>query len=295
MRALAGYGRPEARGSRAGHVNVRTLAAGAVVLAAGIALMPGLFASLQRSFLYFPLSQEPPPVASVLPGAEDVSVVTADGIALGGWYRAAPAGAPTVLVLNGNAGDRSHRAPLATALSELGFGVLLFDYRGYAGNQGTPSEDGLLADARAAVEILITRGADPATIAYFGESLGAAVAIQLAAERAPLALILRSPFTSLEDMAKLHYPWLPIGPLLVERYDSIGRIGQIRAPVLVVAGSDDTIVPLDHSRRLFEAASEPKRFVEIAGAEHNDPALLAGPELVDAVTGFIRSVAHGRS
>jgi fermentation-respiration switch protein FrsA (DUF1100 family) len=249
--------------------------------------MPGLFSSLQRSFLYFPLSQEPPPVASVLPGAEDVRFTTEDGIELGGWYRAAPAGGTTVLVMNGNAGDRSHRAPLAIALSDLGLGVLLFDYRGYAGNAGTPSEDGLLADARAAVDMLISRGADPAKIAYFGESLGAAVAIQLAAERAPLALILRSPFTSLEDMAKLHYPWLPVGPLLVERYDSIGRVAEVPAPVLVIAGSADSIVPVDHSRRLYDAANEPKRFIEIAGADHNDLALLAGSELIDAVARFV--------
>jgi fermentation-respiration switch protein FrsA (DUF1100 family) len=271
-------------------VNARTLALLAVAALVTAALMPGLFSSLQRSFLYFPLSQEPPPVASVLPGAEDVRFVTADGIELRGWYRAAPAGGATVLVMNGNAGDRSHRAPLATALVELGIGVLLFDYRGYAGNAGTPSEDGLLADARAARAMLIAQGADPARIAYFGESLGAAVAIQLATEHAPLALILRSPFTSLEDMAKLHCPWLPIGPLLVERYDSIGRIADVRAPVLVIAGTADSIVPIDHTRRLYEAANEPKRFVEIAGADHNDLALLAGEEMILEMSSFLGEV-----
>lgn len=270
-------------------MNARPLALAALAAIVIVALMPGLFSSLQRSFIYFPLSQEPPPVASVLPGAEEVEFTTADGIALRGWYRAAPPGGATVLVFNGNAGDRSHRAPLATALAESGFGVLLFDYRGYAGNPGTPSEDGLLADARAAVEILIAKGADPATIAYYGESLGAAVAIQLAAERAPLALVLRSPFTSLEDMAKLHYPWLPVGALLVERYDSIGRINELRSPVLVVAGRADSIVPIDHSRRLFDAAAEPKRFVEIAGADHNDLALLSGTVLLREVSAWLRT------
>ncbi|MGH2376930.1 MAG: alpha/beta hydrolase [Candidatus Limnocylindria bacterium] len=257
--------------------------------------MPGLFSSLQRSFIYFPLSQQPPPVASALPGAEEVRFTTADGLELSGWYRAAPPGGATVLVMNGNAGDRSHRAPLATALATEGLGVLLFDYRGYAGQAGTPSEDGLLADARAALDLLVASGADPGRIAYFGESLGAAVAIQLAVERAPLALILRSPFTSLEDMARLHYPWLPVGPLLVERYDSIARIGEVRSPVLVLAGSADRIIPMVHSRRLYEAAGEPKRFVEIAGADHNDLALLAGPELVNAVSGFVAEALPGGS
>lgn len=253
--------------------------------------MSDLFRSLQRSFLYFPLAQEPPPVASVLPGAEEVRFTTADGLDLSGWFRPGPPGATTIVVFNGNAGDRSHRAPLATALAREGFGVFLFDYRGYAGQRGTPSEDGLATDARAAVDHVRARAdVDPRRIAYFGESLGAAVVIGLAVERPPAALVLRSPFTSLEDMAKVHYPWLPIGPLLVDRYDSIGRIAQVRAPTLVVAGTSDGIVPLAQSKRLFDAAREPKRFVEIAGADHNDIALLAGDRLIAAVTDLLRTI-----
>lgn len=270
-------------------MNVRLLAVAAIVVIATAALMPDLFRSLQRSFVYFPLAQAPPPVASVLPEAEDVRFTTADGIALSGWFRPGPPGAVTVIVFNGNAGDRSHRAPLAAALAREGFGVLLFDYRGYAGHAGTPSEDGLAADARAAREhVRGRRDVDPARIAYFGESLGSAVAIALALEHPPAALVLRSPFTSLEDMAKLHYPWLPIGPLLAERYDSIGRIGSVGAPILVVAGTRDRIVPLDHSRRLFDAASDPKRFVAIDGADHNDLDLLAGRRLIDEVATWLR-------
>lgn len=269
---------------------IRTVVIFAVAALFAVLIVPGLFAGLQRSFLYFPLSQEPPPIASVLPGAEEVTFRTEDGVDLRGWYRAAQDGAPTVLVFNGNAGDRSHRAPLATALAQRGFGVLLFDYRGYAGNAGTPSEEGLLADARAAADALHSRGVDAGRTAYFGESLGAAVAIKLAAERPPLALILRSPFTSLKEMAEVHYPWLPVGPVLVDRYDSISLIGAVRAPLLVVAGTDDRIVPLSHSRRLHDAASEPKRFVEIEGADHNDLALLAGDRLIEEVTRFLRSV-----
>lgn len=266
------------------------------VLAAGLALsvllMPGLFASLQRSFIYFPLGQKAPPIAGVLPGAEEVRFQTEDGLTLEAWFRAGPAGAATVLVMNGNAGDRSHRAPLAAALAREGFGVLLFDYRGYAGQPGTPTEDGLMADARAALDHLRSRSdVDPSRIAYFGESLGAAVAVRLATERAPLALILRSPFTSLDDMAKLHYPWLPIGPLLVERYGAIERIGDVRASVLVIAGTADHIVPLDHSRRLFDAAREPKRFVAVEGAGHNDLELLAGPTLIAESVRAIRDAA----
>jgi hypothetical protein len=268
----------------------RSLAVLALIVIITSLLMSDVFRSIQRSFLYFPLAHAPPPIASVLPGAEEVRFTTADGIDLSGWYRAGPPGSVTVLVLNGNAGDRSHRAPLATALHREGFGVLLMDYRGYAGHRGTPSEDGLAADARAALGHLRSRhDVDPRRIAYFGESLGAAVAIGLAIEHPPVALVLRSPFTSLEDMARLHYPWLPIGPLLVERYDSMGAIGKVRARVLVVAGTRDGIVPMEHSRRLFDAANDPKRFVAIDGADHNDLELLAGRTLVAEVSEWLRA------
>lgn len=270
-------------------------AAWLLAFAIGVIAMLTLIASLQRQLLYFPLAEAPPPVAGVLPGAEDVAFETADGLRLGGWFRQGPPGSTTVVVMNGNAGDRSHRAPLAAALAREGFGVLLFDYRGYAGNPGTPSERGLLADARAAVDHVASRSdVDPARIAYYGESLGAAVAVALSAERPPAALILRSPFTSLEDMAKLHYPWLPVGPLLVERYDSIGRIPAVRAPLLVIAGTADGIVPPSHSRRLYETANGPKRFLAVEGADHNDLELLAGSRVIAEVASFLRASAAGR-
>src|SRR5690606_27765101 len=123
---------------------------------------------------------------------------------------------------NGNGGDRSMRVPLASALNRMGLSVLLFDYRGYGGNPGSPSEEGLAADARAAQAWLAAQpGVDQ--IVYFGESLGGAVAVRLAVERSPVALILRSPFTSLADVASVHYPWLPVRRLLLDRYPSIDR------------------------------------------------------------------------
>ncbi len=270
-------------------MNVRQLAVVVVAITVVVALMPDLFGSLQRSFIYFPLAQAPPPVASILPGAEEVRFTTADGVTLSAWFRPGPARSVTVIVMNGNGGDRSHRAPLAAALAREGFGVLLFDYRGYAGNPGTPSERGLLADARAAVDHVASRSdVDPARIAYYGESLGAAVAVAVAAERPPAALILRSPFTSLEDMAKLHYPWLPVGALLAERYPVVDLVPNVRAPLLVIAGTADGIVPLRYSRRVYDAAPEPKRFLAIAGADHNDLAMLAGPQLVAEITALLR-------
>jgi len=198
---------------------------------------------------------------------------------------------PAVLVCNGNAGSRWLRAPLAAALARAGLAVLLFDYRGYAANPGRPTEPGLAADARAALAYLAARPeVDPARLVYFGESLGAAVALRLAVERPPAALVLRSPFASLAEVGRLHYPWLPVSLLLADRYDSVGRVGGLAAPLLVVAGERDRIIPAAHSRRLFDAAPAPKRFVLLPGADHNDLDLLAGSRLLAELLAFLRDV-----
>ena len=195
-----------------------------------------------------------------------------------------------MLVCNGNAGDRSMRAGLAVAFNRAGFSVLLFDYRGYGGNPGDPSEDGLAADARAAQQWLARQpDVDPRRIAYFGESLGAAVAVGLAVQSPPAALVLRSPFTSLPDVGAVHYPWLPVQRLLLDRYPSIDRIASVSAPVLVIAGDRDDIVPMSLSRRLYDAAAEPKRFVLVPGAGHNDPELVDGRRVLTEITGFLSS------
>ena len=170
--------------------------------------------SQQRRLIYFPSPGPVPSAATLLPGGRDVVLDTEDGKRLGAWYLPATGGqpGPAVVVFNGNGGDRSGRAQLAVGLSRLGMSVLLFDYRGYGGNPGPPSEKGLAADARAAQAWLAAQPeVDPDRIVYFGESLGAAVAIGLAMERPPAALVLRSPFTSLAEVGRVHYPWLPVG------------------------------------------------------------------------------------
>jgi fermentation-respiration switch protein FrsA (DUF1100 family) len=273
-----------------------------VLLLAAVAVLAavvGLLWSQQRRLIYLPAPRAVPPAAAVLPAAEEVSFPTADGLRLAGWFVPAagpPGGArrgrsPAVLVCNGNGGNRSLRAPLAAALARAGLAVLLFDYRGYAANPGHPTEAGLAADARAALAYLAARPeVDPARLVYFGESLGAAVALRLALERPPAALVLRSPFASLAEVGRLHYPWLPVSLLLADRYDSLGRVGGLAAPLLVVAGERDRIVPASHSRRLFDAAPQPKRFVLLPGADHNDLDLLAGPRLLAEVLAFLGQV-----
>lgn len=218
---------------------------------------------------------------------------TEDGKRLGAWYLPATAKepGPAVVVFNGNGGDRSGRAMLALGLSQLGMSVLLFDYRGYGGNEGTPSEEGLARDARAA-QAWLSAQPDVAQdrIVYFGESLGAAVAIGLAMERPPAALILRSPFTSLAEVGKVHYPWLPVGWLLIDRFPSIDRIGSVTAPVMIVAGDRDDVVPESLSRKLYDAAPDPKRFLLVPGAGHNDLKLTGGPTVLGEVGTFLTEV-----
>jgi fermentation-respiration switch protein FrsA (DUF1100 family) len=263
-----------------------------VVVALAMLLAVGVMWVFQRRFIYFP-SQLLPDVAAVLPGAEEVTFPTEDGLTLAAWLApaAGDANGGTVVVFNGNAGNRGDRTPLAQALAERGYGVLLVDYRGYGGNPGRPTEDGLLADGRAAVAYLETRpDVDADRLAYFGESLGAAVAIGLAEQRPPAALVLRSPFTSLPDIGSVHYPFLPTSILMWDRYPNLERIRRIEVPVLVIAGSADSIVPVAQSRRLYEAASEPKEFVMIEGADHNDFELTAGDQLVAEVAAFLDHV-----
>jgi uncharacterized protein len=266
-----------------------------VIVAVLVAVLLGLVWSQQRRLIYYPWPGRVPPAASVLPGGQEVVLETEDGIRLGAWFVPAPGSTPrgpAVLVCNGNAGSRALRAPLAAALARAGLSVLLFDYRGFGGNPGRPSEEGLAADARAARAWLAARPeVDPSRIAYFGESLGAAVALRLAVERPPAALVLRSPFTSLADVGRLHYPWLPVRLLLADRYPSAERVADLTVPLLVVAGEHDRIVPAALSRRLYDAAAEPKRFVLVPGADHNDTALLDGRQLVGEIARFLEGTA----
>lgn len=264
------------------------------VTVAIVALMLVLIYVGQRRMIYFPFGGTPALVAHDLPTAEAVSIRTTDGLDLGAWYVTAtpPATGVTVIIFNGNAGHRGFRTPLARALAARGIATLMVDYRGFGGNPGSPSETGLMEDARAARAWLETRaGVDRTRIVYFGESLGSGVAVQLAAEQPPAAVILRSPYSSLADVGRLHYPFLPVSLLLRDRFSSIDVIRRVRAPVLVIAGERDSIIPASNSERLFAAANEPKRLEIIPGADHNDLALLSGDRMVAAMVQFISEAA----
>jgi len=241
---------------------------------------------LQRRLIYVPSPAQVPRAEAVVAGAREVMLRTADGLALGAWL--VEAGEPdrgvAVLVANGNAGNRSLRAPLARALASAGLAVLLFDYRGYGGNPGRPSERGLARDVRAAHRFLIEEAeVAPARLLYYGESLGSAVVTELATEHPPAGLLLRSPFVDLASVGRVHYPFLPVRTLLRDRYPLADHLASVKVPTTVVYGSRDSIVPPEQSRAVAAAAAGETRVVEIAGADHNDRALLDGKKLIEAV------------
>lgn len=262
-----------------------------LLLAAGCALaLLALIWLGQRRLMYFPHPDVPPPSVVGLSDVEQVTFTTQDDVALHGWFvpaRPSPTRA-TLLVCNGNAGNRAYRAELARAFRRHGVAVLLFDYRGYGDSAGSPDERGLALDARAARRYLLSRpDVDAARLVYFGESLGAAVAAELAAAHPPTALVLRSPFTSMTDLGGYHYPIVPVRLLLRDRYATIDHITRVHAPLLVIAGDADRIVPIEQSRRVHDAANAPKHFVTIEGADHNDAVLSAGPIVVAETLRFV--------
>jgi len=267
-----------------GHV-LRSVLRAAVVLVVLLAALMGLLWAFQRRLVYLPDDGPLPAAADAVPGARDVELTTTDGLVLGAWFVPGPtADAPTVLVAAGNGGSRAMRAPLARALSAAGLGVLLFDYRGYGGNPGSPSEEGLARDVRAARSWLLEdAGVLPARLLYYGESLGCAVVTELAVEHPPAGLVLRSPFVDLAAVGSEHYPFLPVRQLLRDRYPVAEQIARVDVPTTVVLGSADTIVPPAQGRQVAGAAAQLHRLVEVAGADHNDAVLLDGDALVEAV------------
>lgn len=269
------------------------VATGFLALVLGLAGLLLLLWLAQRRLMYFPFGGAVPHPREVgLDSAREVLLPTEDGLTLGAWF-VEPVSAQsgwTLILFNGNAGNRALRAPLARRLAEHGIHVLMLDYRGYGGNPGGPTEAGLLRDARAARRWVLGRNvAVGGRLGYFGESLGTGVAVALAAESSPDALILRSPFSSMADVAAYHYPFLPVRSLLRDRYASIDRIGSLACPILVIAAERDSVVPAALSRRLFEAAPPARRrWFLLPGADHNDYETLAGDAVIGEVVSFLK-------
>lgn len=237
-----------------------------MAVAVYVMVAAGMYA-IQRQIMYHP----PPAVPRAPPtGFEAVTLTTEDGLSLTAWHAPAADGGRTVVHFHGNAGLISGQLNRVRPLIEAGYGVLLVEYRGYGGNAGSPTEEGLLADGRAAVAYLAAQNIPLGDVVLLGESLGSGVAVAMAAEAAVGGLILMSPYTSTADVAQARYWWLPARWLIKDSYDSLSRIGNVRAPLLVVHGQRDGVIDWRFGERLFDAANEPKRLVLIDRAGHND-------------------------
>jgi len=258
-----------------------------------VALVVALFL-FQRSLLYHPGGPPPSPTASGVGDMRIVSLETEDGLRLQAWYAAPPAEAPLVVYFCGNAGHVGNRAFKVRRLLDAGFGALLVGYRGFGGNPGQPTEAGLYADARAALRFAAGQGIGAGRIVLYGESLGTAVAVRLAAEQVATepvaAVVLETPYTSIAEVAAYHYPYVPSRWLIRDRFDAAARIAAIRAPLLVIHAEDDPVIPVDISRRLFAAAAAPKEARWFAAGGHGG---LFEAGAGDTIIAFIRRVAAG--
>ena len=239
--------------------------------------------SLLDGLIFFPDAEVPDPP----PGVAERVFTTPDGVRIHAWWAEVPQARATLVWSHGNGGNIAGRSAVLRGLAARGVSVLAYDYRGYGRSEGRPSEEGVQLDVLAAYDHLRASGVGAPRIVAFGESLGSAVSVYLATKRPCAALVLVSPFTCLRDVARVHYG--PLAALAGNRFDSLTLIPKIRRPLLVAHGDQDEIVPFELGVRLFEAASEPKRFLRVQGAHHND--VFASTELLDAIARFANEAA----
>ena len=200
----------------------------------------------QRSLIYpAPEAALPPPA-----GFEQVAYTTDDGLTLKAAYRAAMDGKPSIVFFHGNGDNWSGAAAATQIMADAGFGILLPEYRGYSGNPRKPSEHGLYGDGRAAITWITQQGVGKDKLVLVGNSLGSGVAVELAVEASPLALILISPYSSMTALAGEKIPWVPASVLLRDRFDSEAKLGAITSPILILHGQRDELIPIEHARIL---------------------------------------------
>jgi pimeloyl-ACP methyl ester carboxylesterase len=200
-----------------------------------------------------------------------VTTTTDDGLTLKGFYSPPQPGKPVIVYFHGNAGDASNRIFKTPSFIAAGYGFLLTEYRGYGGNPGRPAELDLYRDGRAWLQFLQTHGLKPDHCVYYGESLGTGVAVQLATETPPKALILEAPFTSVTDIGAFYYPYLPVRRLAKHRFDSFSKVQALTMPVMIYHGTRDVTVPYQFGKKLYDAIpSQHKVFTTIPDAQHHD-------------------------
>jgi fermentation-respiration switch protein FrsA (DUF1100 family) len=262
----------------------------AIVVSCSAVLLAGC--GLENRMIFHPsrLIEQTPQQAGLI--YEDLFFAARDGVRLNGWFIPHPQASETLVWFHGNAGNIGHRVENIRLLHDrVKVNVFIFDYRGFGRSEGAPDENGTYLDGEAALAAVRERIANTGgeSLVLFGRSLGAAVATETALRFPPQALILESPFVSIPAMARLYFPFLPVGPLLWTRYDVEEKVRDIRVPLLVLHGDRDSIVPLEQGKQVFAAAPQPKRFYAIAGADHNDTFVTGGAAYYEVLKEFIES------
>jgi fermentation-respiration switch protein FrsA (DUF1100 family) len=262
------------------------LALGAVAVYGAVGLAGYLG---QRKLMYFPDRERTLPAGVGLAGVEERAVETPDGARVIAWYGRAQPGRPTLLYFHGNGGSLSIRAPRIARFMGEGWGVYMMTYRGYGGSTGSPSEAANVADARLAYAALVREGVPPSSIVAYGESLGSGIAVQLAAELPLAGVILDAPYTSIVDVAAKAYPFLPVRLFLADRYETTRYIAKIRAPLLILHGERDGVVPVAMGRELARLAPGPHKLVVFPNGRHSD-LYVDGNNAIDAVRSWIGEI-----
>jgi len=250
-------------------------------------LVAGSYA-IQRKLIYFPDRTRPNPAEFGATHFEEILLQTDDGLELLSWFvPPGEHGAPILVYLHGNAGHIGPRADKLTPYLEAGYGALLVGYRGYGGNPGDPSEDGLYLDGDAAIGWLAARGHTADAVVLYGESLGTGVAAELAIRHSARALVLEAPFTSLPDAGARAYPFLPVRQLAWDQFNTIGKISRIDMPVMILHGEVDRVVPIDMGRAVFDAAQHPKQSHFVPHFGHEELVDFGAP---DQVLGWLNAI-----
>jgi fermentation-respiration switch protein FrsA (DUF1100 family) len=246
----------------------------------------------QRSHVFRPGVEQPDLAGSAVAALmRDVSIQGAGGLTLRAWYASAQPGRPTILYFHGNAGTLGGRDERVLPYLRRGYGVLLAGYRGYGGNPGFPTEAGLYADGRAHLDWLASQGVPADEMVLYGESLGAAVAVQLATERRVKALVLEAPFASVVLSARVRFPLFAFDWLIKDKFANIDKIDRVQTPLFIVHGDQDRVTAMQFGRMLFDKAKEPKAGLWPQGAGHND---LLQFGMVEGVTKFLDGLSESR-
>lgn len=253
----------------------------------GLALVGGF--ALQRRLLYLIDPVHVSPSEAGLPGVTELTIVAPDGVQVIAWSSKAQPGQRTLLYFHGNAGALADRRPRFERFTGEGWGVFMMTYRGYGGSSGMPTETDNIADAIRAFDRLVSLGVRPDEIVLYGESLGTGVASQVALARRPAGLILDAPFTSIPDVAKRRFWYVPVRLIMRDRYETKTIIGKIGVPLLIIHGTQDETVPIEMGRRLAQLAHEPKTFVELPNAGHSN-LYIDGNDALGAVRSFINGL-----